>query len=282
MVSSISRYKWVVIPLVVITLGAVFGRGVISSLVTDLTPKTVPTPVVSQPAKYRPFTAVQLCLDTPPWYTYSHEVALAVANKIDASVTSNQGGLVVFVSFIASRSFQKNILTITVPSESAFPVPPSPPQYGSDTYHNAKLKQEYKNAVSDWQKAYANAQKNLTDVQAQVREQTDKLRSLKIPFDNKASEIFGCLENASRDFQYLNGRKFLLIASTLLNNVQEQVSSNLSLAGVSVRAIWHTCEIAAADCASNDANWKKLFLRCRAKDVSFYTIPQSEALQVTF
>jgi hypothetical protein len=233
-------------------------------------------------APYQPFRVLETCLDTPPIFAahYFHEAATAIANKIDTAVTVNQGGMVVYVTLITHDSFQNNAFQFSVPAFPADPAPPVKAAQGDNPYDNATAQQDYQNAFASWQVALVTQHQKLAGLRSQVKQETDKMRSEGAPYDNTGADVFGCLDTASQHFQGVTGEKFLLIASPLINNTLLQAAT-ISLAGVSVRVIWHTCTIASI-CQSNDANWKKRFLQFGAKDVQFYDPAQEEASPVTF
>ena len=239
-------------------------------------------PIISP---YLPFRIVQLCLDTPPLYParYVREVTLAIADSIDSAVTVNQGGLLVFVSYISHDSYQNSAIQFLVPTFPADPVSPSPPKLGDDPYANAQLQSEYQKAFAAWQGALISQHHKLAELRAKVKKWTHTLRSLPAPFDNTGADVYGCLQDASQHFKGVTGEKFFLIASALVNNTLLQASRNISLAGSTIKIIWHTCmpEVAST-CQANDDNWRHILLNFGARSVTFFDVAQSEVEKPTF
>ncbi len=240
---------------------------------------------IEQPiiAPLQPYRVVQVCLDTPPLFSARlfREVAKAIADRVDSSITVNQLGLAVFVTLITHDSFQNDVLQFSVPAFAADPVSPIPPKQGDDPYANAKSQSEYQKAVDAWHEVLISQHHKLELLRAQVKQWTDTMRSLPAPFDNTGADIYGCLQDASLHFQGVTGEKFLLIASPLINNTLLQASQKISLADASVRVIWHTCSIASV-CQSNNAYWQHIFLKYGAKEVTFYDPAQSAVEEPTF
>jgi hypothetical protein len=240
---------------------------------------------IEQPmsAPYQPVRIVQLCLDTPPLFParLMHEATSTIADRIDSAVTVNFGGLLVFVTYISHDSYQNAAIQFSVPAFPADPVSPPPPRQGDDPYANAKSQSEYQKAVAAWQAQLTAQHRKLAALRAQVKQWTNTLRSLPAPFDNTGADVWGCLQDASQHFQDVAGEKFLLIASPLINNTLLQASRNVSLAGASVRVIWHTCWVAST-CQANNAYWRHIFLQFGAKDVTMYDPAQSAVEKPTF
>jgi len=234
---------------------------------------------------FQPFRVVQLCLDTPPLYParLAREAAATVADRIDAAVTVNQAGLQVFVSYITSDSFQNAAFQFSVPAFPADPTPPPPPKVGDDPYQNAEMQQVYQQAFAAWQGQLIIRHHQLALLRAQIKQWTDRLRSLPVPYDNAGADPWGCLDDASVHFQGVTGEKYLLIASPLVSTTTVQKRDNLSLAQATVKIIWHTCVPAIAQtCQAHDATWKHLLLQYGAKTVTFFDVAQSRVEKPTF
>ncbi len=284
-------------------------RGVISALLTSLLFLTlsgcgsifpqVARATIARPEQpilspFQPFRLVQVCLDTPPLFSakYFREAASAIANKVDASVMPNQGGLAVFVSLIEHDSLQTNVLSITVPAlaadlqEPTLQVLPNPASYQSPyDYADAvdKVKKANGQLLNTWQAQLKSNHQQLTTIRAAVKQETTKLRSLPVPFDNTGADVYGCLDLASQHFHSIKAVKTLVIASPLVNNTNSQETSTISLAGVSVKVIFHTCPQGVASvCLTNDARWKQSLLSFGVKDVSIFDPLQSETWHITF
>jgi hypothetical protein len=240
---------------------------------------------IEQPitSPHQPFRVIQVCLDTPPLYParYFHEAAEAIANRIDASVTVNQDGMDVFVTVITSNSFQHDVLSFSVPSFPADPPAPVKPKLGDDPYNNATAKQTYQNAFASWQATLIARHHKLATLTAQVKQETNQLRSLPAPFDAKGDDPWGCLADAAQHMSGIPGEKYLVIASPLIATTTLQKTPTLNLSGVSVRAIFHTCTVAST-CQQNENYWTQQLLHDGATDVRFYDPAQEEASPVTF
>jgi hypothetical protein len=255
------------------------------------TPRQIEQPIIAPLQSYR---VIQVCLDTPPLFSarFFREAAMAIADKIDASVMPNQGGLTVFVSLIEHDSLQTNVLSISVPAlaadsqEPTLQVLPNPASYQSPyDYADAvdKVKKANAQLLNTWQARLKSNHQQLTTIRAAVKQETNKLRSLPVPFDNTGADVYGCLDLASQHFHSIKAVKTLLIASPLVNNTNSQETSSISLAGVSVKVIFHTCpQEVASVCLANDARWKQSLLSFGVKDVSIFDPLQSETWHITF
>lgn len=282
-VTSISRFKWVALILVLGAVLVIFRSQIGPIIQSGLTKAPQPTPPVVVNPPYRPLETVAYCVDGPPNYqpAIATQANIAVASAVDSLVTANQGGVHLIVTYIDSSSFEHNALIITVPAVSAAPTPPPYPNL-SDPYKQAQALKAYKKELPVWQAAYDAWQKNLARVQSHVRQETDGLRKLKPRFDNTGSSVWGCLFTAARNFQGVTGKKVLLIASTLIQNTDDPVPNGFTLSGVTVEIIFHNCITTASACAGNDANWRGIFKRYGATSVSFSTVQQSETSSVSF
>src|SRR5437667_6179191 len=67
---------------------------------------TATPPVIEQPlvALHRPYRVTEICLDTPPEYSNDlfHQATHTIADWIEAGVTVNQEGFVVYLGLITS------------------------------------------------------------------------------------------------------------------------------------------------------------------------------------
>lgn len=285
MVHTITRYKWAALLLPLVLVGVVFHSLIWAFLTSGTqTPQaqieTTPMSITSSP--HNP-TVVQVCFDTPPLYSsnLAHAAAVAIAEKIDSLVTFGSPGLVFFSSFLTSHSYGNEAVSFSVPAVVA--LPPSPvPQHSSDPYKDRQYKNAYEKAVSSWQQTVSSMQGQLHTLQAQVHGETNKLRHLNFPYDASGSDVLGCLADASTNFQAVKGVKVLLIASDLVNTTSTKEIGALSLSGVVVRVLYHTCVGSPADCSTRDSYWKSYLLRSGAVSVQFFTVAQSTALQETF
>ncbi len=252
-------------------------------LVSGCSLKQSSTLLTEQPIRspYQPFRIVQFCLDTPPLYPESlfRTAANAIADRINSAITVNFGGMEVYVTLITHDSYQDDVLQFSIP---AFPADPSKPQLvqSPNVYNNADANSTYQNELASWQQALASQHHKLAELRKQVKQSTDKLRSLRDPYDDMGADLWGCLQDATLHFQQA-GEKYLLIASALVNNTDLQQSAHINLSGASVRAVWRTCQIAAA-CQASNAYWTHVFLKDGAKAVSFYDPASSDNEKPTF
>ncbi|HVB23831.1 MAG TPA: hypothetical protein VNG51_17980 [Ktedonobacteraceae bacterium] len=280
--SFVRRFFWIPIVLLVVVLGVAFGRPLYDYLMGQLTPPQPAPPLVVSNPPYRPLIVGQFCIDGPSWYPASiaRQAQVSVADSIDSLVTANSGGVHLFVSYIDSRSFQHQALTLNVPPVPAAPLPPVKPQL-SDAYKQAAALTQYKKDYAAWQGTYGLWQKGLAITQSQVEQQTDALRSLPAHVDNTGASTWGCLFTASQNFQGVNGKKVLLIASPLMQNTNDLVPTGFTLAGTQVEVIFHNCVTSASVCAQNDANWRRTFMHYGALSVSFSSVQESQVQKVT-
>jgi hypothetical protein len=252
-------------------------------LVSGCSLKQSPTLLTEQPIRspYQPFRIVQICLDTPPLYPESlfHTAANTIADRIDSSITVNFGGMEVYVTLITHDSYQDDVLQFTIP---AFPADPSKPQLvqSNNVYNNADVDSTYQNELKDWQQELVSQHHKLADLRKQVKQSTNKLRSLADLYDDTGADLWGCLQDATLHFQQA-GEKYLLIASALVNNTDLQQSAHINLSGASVRVIWRICQIAAT-CQASNAYWTHVFLKDGAKAVSIYDPASSDNEKPTF
>ncbi len=261
---------------------------------------TATPPIVEQPiiVQHRPFRVIQICLDTPPEYTPDlfHQAANKISEWIEAGITVNQDGFVVYVGEITSQSFQSNVLdpihVPAIPADQPEPVlqPPYTPQPGENVYHAADV-QATRDAVND--QAYTDWQNKLTSNHAAVaaalaktQEATKQLRALEPTYDDKGADVWGCLADASQHFQNTpTAEHHLIIAATLTNTTAINRTPVTTLADASVQVIYRDCsQITAPQCAENDAWWKQTFIQlgARQESIAFSDIQQSALLPPLF
>ena len=185
----------------------------------------------------------------------------------------------VYITLITHDSYQDDVLQFSIP---AFPADPSKPQLvqSNNVYNNADVESTYQKELSKWQQELVSQHHQLADLRKQVMQSTSKLRSLPDPYDDEGADLWGCLQDATLHFQQA-GKKYLLIASALVNNSDLQQSANINLSGVSVRVIWRTCQVAAT-CQASNAYWTHVFLKDGAKAVSIYDPASSYNEKPTF
>jgi hypothetical protein len=261
-------------------------------------PLRVPTSTVDiQPitAPYRPFRVIQVCLDTPPLYPVSlfTQAVNKIADWIEADVTVNQGGFVVYVGEIRSRSFEANVLDpIQVPAIPADPVQPMSlptltPVSGQNGYQYVD-EQATRDATNsqlheNWQHGVISNHAMVAAALASVKEKTQQLRALKPVFDDKGADVYGCLASAAENFANTKGEHSLIIASAFVNNTDVN-KATINLAQVHVRGIYRYCAQASAQvCIDQDAFWKQTFIQLgAAQDVAFYYPQPSDTLGPLF
>jgi hypothetical protein len=111
-----------------------------------------------------------------------------------------------------------------------------------------------------------------------VKEETNALRSLKPPYDDKGADVYGCLADASQHFQNTQGEHDLIIASAFVNNTTANEDSSINLADAHIRGIYRDCS-QAPDCAEKDTQWKATLIHLGAhQDITFYDPLQSDSL----
>src|SRR5207253_8893232 len=121
-----------------------------------------------------------------------------------------------------------------------------------------KVKKANAQLLDTWQAQLKSNHQQLTTIRAAVKQETNKLRSLPAPFDNTGADVYGCLDLASQHSRNSKAVKTLVIASPLVNNTNSQETSNISLAGASVKVIFHACPQGVASvCLANDVRWKQ-------------------------
>ena len=263
------------------------------------TSQTTPTPSASSTevpmvSAYRPFRVIQVCLDTPPLYPadYFHQAANALANWIEADVTVNQGGFVVYTGLIKSQSYQTDIIPpIQVgafPADEVEPTPHPPytPTPGQSAYQIADMQStvDALNAqtYARWQNDLRNQHAAVARALASVKQETNKLRSYAPPYDNKGADVYGCLQDAAQHFRNSHGSNYLIIASAFVNNTPVNETGNINLYQAHVRGIWRSCPNAQV-CAEHDSSWKNKFIQSGAnQDVAFYDQQQSMLLAPLF
>src|SRR5216110_2000491 len=152
---------------------------------------------------HRSHRIIQICLDTPPLYpaTTFTKAANLIANWIEADVTVNQDGFKVYVGEIRSRSFQINVVApIEVPAIPADGTEPTPqpdytPQPGENGYHatdmQATITAANDQGHTNWQNQVVHNHKTLATTLEKVKEETNALRSLTPPYDDKGADVYG-------------------------------------------------------------------------------------------
>lgn len=270
----------------------------LSACSLNLNPTLVtPTPTVGiQPttSPYRPFRVIQVCLDTPPFYptAFSRQAVNKIADWIEADISVNQGGFVVYIGEISSRSFQSNVIdpiqVPAIPADKVEPVllPTYTPQAGENGFHASDVQATRdatnKQTYSTWQNSLKSNHAAVAAAMDKVKGAIRNLRSLVPPYDDKAADVYGCLADASQHFQNTQGEHDLIIASAFVNNTDVNQSSAINLFHARVRGIYRDCSQAQV-CAEHDTEWKNAFIQMGAnQDVRFYDPQQSTLLSPLF
>src|SRR5260370_5090417 len=237
---------------------------------------------------FQPYRVEQYCINTPPIFPASlfRQATNALADRVGSLITSNMGGLAVYVNLITHDSLQNNVLRLKVPAFPADPAPPPSPTLGDDPYQNSDVWHADQQAYDRWQ-AQLRAQHNKLDrLRNQVKQWTDQLRSLNPArfYDPISDDLNGCLVDASQHVQHVNGDTFLILSTPLVNNTLFNASRSINLAGAPVIVIFRTCiPVVASVCAASDAYWIHLFMQqYRAKSVKVLDPAQSEIEKPTF
>ena len=187
----------------------------------------------------------------------------------------------ILVCYISSHSFENCLPSYHIPAVAPFPPPPHKPVCGDNQFECTVLENQYQKDLASWKQTISGLQKELAALRSQVRRFSDRLRNLPPYFDSKGSDLIGALVMASRNLEVMKGRRVLLIASDLISTTSEKGSYSLS--GIEIRVIWHSCSVMdAATCQANDNYFKQFTLKAGAKSFTTYSIPVSEAEQITF
>ncbi len=283
MVPFINRYKWVVPFLVLAAVLVVFNRPILSWLSSGSgNPQgNIPTPTATLP--FHP-EYVEFRPDTPPFFTFGHQAALKMAALLDASVQFGSNGIVFHCSYISSRSYFDQCASFVIQAVSPLPASPPPPHYTGDAFKDAKLRSDYQKALASWGNAVKVVQAQLDMIRARAHQEIAQLAAMKFPFDDKASDPASGISLASVHFQGVSGKKVLILASTMIQNVPLQNAGTINLQGVDVKLIYYDCILpTAAACQANLAFWDHfLKVNAHAKSFQAYDVEQSDALQTLF
>ena len=224
---------------------------------------------------YRSFEAITICLDTTGSVNPSFRVKAAhqIGDRIDSMTQPNTGGMAVFVNQIENFSVQTDLVDFSVPAIAALPQKPVP---RSNPYTYAK-------ALSDYKKQLPAALVNLHTIQAQVKQETDKIRALPLSTSAGGTDIFGCFDSAADNFASLpqNAITTIVIVSDMQNNQTLQETKTLHLQGVTVKVYYRQCQVASA-CQENDRYWRGVLQSDGVTSVTFYSPADSQALGMSF
>lgn len=249
----------------------VYGVSLVLLLCSCVPPRATPVPVVLSSA-YQPDTTLQVCLDNTTSYppAYLHEASVTLADRIDAYISPNEGGLTVYIALIEADSFQRDILSFRIP---AIPALTARPVATSDPY-------SYSQHLTQWKKDAQKLSSSLNTLRQSVKPLTNKLRSLRL-HEVDGTDIPGCLDDASAHFASARTRNILLIVSDMQNNEDAQWSSHLNLHHAIVHVLYRTCQV-QRDCEQNDQFWSRKLFAYGASSVQFFDPSESHALQLTF
>ena len=232
---------------------------------------------------FQPFRVEQWCINTPPIFSVwlFHQAANALSDRVDGSINVNIAGEAFYAGLITHNSIGGTVWSLKVENFPADPPSLPLPKLGNDPYANAQAQSDYKKAFAAWQAQLIAQHQHLARLRAEVKQETDKLRSFVPPYDNIADDLYGCLVDASQHFQNVNGDKYLFIASPLVNNTLVNESSSISLSGVNVRVVYRTCSVASV-CSTSDAYWSNIFKQYGARSVKILDPAQSEVEKPSF
>ena len=224
---------------------------------------------------YRSFEAATICFDTTGSVNPDYRVKAAhqIADRIDSMTQPNTGGMAVFIDQIENSSVQTDLLDFSIPAIAPLPQKPVP---GNDPYTYAK-------ASSDYKKQLPAALAHLHTVQAQVKQETDTIRSLQLQTSAGGTDIFGCFDSAADNFATVpaGAIKTVVVISDMQNNQTLQETKTLPLRGVSVKVYYRQCEVASA-CQQNDSYWRGVLQNDGVPSVTFYSPADSQALGINF
>jgi len=260
------KLPFIIVPVALGTILVLYGSTILTWLLQgqigvqkqDTAQVVLMTPTPSD----KPLTDVHYCRDTEPLYTLGHEADTAVASKIQSFVNFDTGGMTFTASYIASSSYEYNILSFSIRSVAKKVVPPPVLVYGSDPFKNKLLKEAYDKAYASYQVSSAAQEKSLHDLRVEVHQDAEKVAAMAEVNDSKASDPMGCISQASQEFKSSQGNtvKELVIASTMFSNVPPQNAGTISLPHVHVKLIFRTCLLStAAACQADTANWERFF-----------------------
>ena len=218
-------------------------------------PKPTPT---ATPVPAAPTATIVFCNDESGSYpvSYFQSAARKMADWVDKLVTPGQPGTTVYVRYINSDSYSDSAyyLTIDVPKvdnapaqPTPLPTPPplNPPARATATANTQATQTAYNNAK-------AAVDKEMSDGQKSVKDQTDHLRKMPHP-GTSSSDIWGCFQKATDLFVGATGPKYLVIASDMeIAGPQQKVKVNLN--GASVTIINYKC-YDASSCYSRENYW---------------------------
>jgi hypothetical protein len=233
---------------------------------------TTPTPDVP-PTPYRPFLALFVCGDNTLSYPqeFLQEAMRNLADKINASVVPNSGGMFVDINLVEASSLQDTFVSF---STQAIPNIPPKPQPGNDPYRFAKQ-------LRFWKKTVALVNALISSVRQSINPSLDKMRSIHLQ-EVGGTDEFGCAASAADVFSHFpNANKVLLYISDMQNNIATQFSKHINLYGAKVRTIYRVCEVESA-CEQNDAYWAKQFKAWGASSYEAFSPAQSSAEKITF
>jgi hypothetical protein len=124
-------------------------------------------------------------------------------------------------------------------------------------------------------------------VQGQVTRDVNRLMTWNPPVDHTATDIWGCLQLARHRFQGQPGTKYLIIASGMQNNTNNNYTSDFAsshaLAGVIVHIIFYDgCGDDAEDCQYWVNQWQPIFTAAGASSIKFDDPAQSQLITNLF
>src|SRR5205823_6360993 len=106
------------------------------------------------------------------------------------------------------------------------------------------LKAAYKKAVACWNETVSTMKTSvLPSIKQAVSVNTDRIRALKFPYNDRGSDIPGAYAEAARNLLGLPAKtvKVLVLASDLVSTTSLDSVGSFSLVGVAVAVLYHTC-----------------------------------------
>ena len=208
-----------------------------------------PPVTVPAPAPARPGATVVVCVDVSSSYDDGHrrEAKRIVADALPRLVRPDHGPSTVYVYGIGVNSYGRPpLLTVSVPglrAEPAAVLKSTKPMQGE------QLAGEHLKVRERWQEDREAAREL-------ARAKARKIRLLRLPTEG-GSDIGGCLENASEQFERAKGGRRLVIASDLREDgVQQRAAARLK--DVDVDVIEFACD-QAEECHDLATTWENRF-----------------------
>jgi hypothetical protein len=243
-----------------------------------------PTPVTTVQLSYPQQTPrtyeiwMQNTVDYPR--PYFHEAAHTLAAAFDLAIQAGYAGAVVNISLITSNSYNpaNTILSFTIPKVPLYPQLVR--HHSSDPYIDSQLAKEDERVYQQQVQAF---QQTLERVRAQVRQFTNKLRSLNPLVDTTGeTDIWGAFNRAALHLQGGKSPNYLILVSTLANSNWGEFIEKQGFWGkhTHVRVDWYFCTNAPI-CQQNTEFWQGAFQHGGMLESQFNDPAQSRILALT-